>query len=185
MGCERMNIDIVKTEKRYCALFIDEENIRIWLNNKRGMSLTKTILDYLDIEKLRQYFTQKGWILTIARCYIDPKFSGFSRIYEGLYKYGIQIVPIRIFKHTAGSSKSLLDPTLIVDCLSAAYEQQHIEVFIIVSGDKDYFPLALKLKEMGREVVFIGPPDYTAEIIKDEKTFPYIDITRFISSFLR
>lgn len=165
-----------EVEKKYCAVFIDEENVRGWLTDKKGMSNRKTIRDYFDIDDFFNYLRKKGFIITTANCYISVNFKGFAGIYSYLYDRGVQVIPFNTY-----NSKSLLDSTMIVDFLSTAYEQSHIETFFIVSGDKDYYPPALKLKEMGKEVIFIGSPDSSADLIKSENVFKFIDVTQFIN----
>jgi len=72
-----------------------------------------------------------------------------------------------------------LDAMMIVEVLTTAYENKHIETFVIVSGDKDFYPVAMKLRELGKEVVIIGPDDDTADILKTN--FEFIDIVMFVN----
>ncbi len=53
-------------------------------------------------------------------------------------------------------SKNSADMWLAVDALSLAHAMPGIQRFVIVSSDRDYIPLILKLRELGREVVGFG-----------------------------
>ncbi len=53
-------------------------------------------------------------------------------------------------------SKNSADMWLAVDALSLAHAMPDIQRFVIISSDRDYIPLILKLRELGREVVGFG-----------------------------
>lgn len=173
--------------KKHCAVFIDEENIRLWLINNKKMHDTKAINDYLKLEDFFGYLNKKGFTMSIAKCYINTShkhlLNKFDRINMYLYSYGIHIVPTIAHERKDGyEKKSLLDPIMIVDCLSVAHQQKHIKAFFIFSGDKDFYPLALELIKMGKQVIFIGGIDSAADLIKNNpKLFEFEDIMQFIN----
>ncbi len=53
-------------------------------------------------------------------------------------------------------SKNSADIWLTVDALSIAYSSSDIDRFAILSSDRDYIPLIIKLRELGKEVVGVG-----------------------------
>ncbi len=53
-------------------------------------------------------------------------------------------------------NKNSADIKLVVDALSTAYTSREFDQFAIVSSDRDYVPLILKLRELGKLVIGIG-----------------------------
>jgi hypothetical protein len=48
-----------------------------------------------------------------------------------------------------------------------AYSKEHIDTFVIVSGDSDFSPLVSKLKENGKHVIGLGMQESTSELLRD------------------
>lgn len=58
--------------------------------------------------------------------------------------------------HSAGQKNSA-DIRLIVAAMALAYQRPDITHFAILSGDRDFLPLVLHLRELGRAVIGVGP----------------------------
>jgi uncharacterized protein (TIGR00288 family) len=54
------------------------------------------------------------------------------------------------------TGKNSADIRLCVDALDLCYSKEHIDSFVIVSGDSDFSPLVSKLKENGKRVIGLG-----------------------------
>src|SRR5205823_10354420 len=65
------------------------------------------------------------------------------------------------------TGKNSADIRLCVDAMDLAYSKEHIDTFVIVSGDSDFSPLVSKLKELGKHVVGIGMADSTSNLLRD------------------
>jgi len=65
-----------------------------------------------------------------------------------------------------GAHKNAADVRLTLDCLETCYEQLEIEVFVIVTGDADFVPLANKLRMKGRETVVVSHLGGTSEMLQ-------------------
>src|SRR5260370_9426686 len=48
-----------------------------------------------------------------------------------------------------------------------AYSKEHINTFVVVSGDSDFSPLVSKLKELGEHVIGLGMQDSTSDLLRD------------------
>ena len=48
-----------------------------------------------------------------------------------------------------------------------AWSKDHVDTFVIVSGDTDFSPLVSKLKENGKHVIGLGMKDSTSELLRD------------------
>ena len=69
---------------------------------------------------------------------------------------------------------------MCVDAMDLAYSKEHIDTFVIVSGDSDFSPLVSKLKELGKHVIGLGLVDSTSDLLRDncDEFLYYEDIWR-------
>ena len=72
----------------------------------------------------------------------------------------LAIKPVQQIDYVSG--KNATDIALTIDAMDFLYTSQY-DGFVIVSGDSDYTPLAIKLKESGKTVIGIGCKENTAE----------------------
>jgi hypothetical protein len=52
-----------------------------------------------------------------------------------------------------------------VDALDLCYTKEHIDTFVIVSGDSDFSPLVSKLRENAKSVIGIGVKNSTSDLL--------------------
>jgi uncharacterized protein (TIGR00288 family) len=45
---------------------------------------------------------------------------------------------------------------MVVDALDLCYTKEHIDTFVIISGDSDFSPLVSKLRENAKTVIGVG-----------------------------
>ncbi|HZT82611.1 MAG TPA: NYN domain-containing protein, partial [Gemmataceae bacterium] len=65
------------------------------------------------------------------------------------------------------SGKNSADIRLCVDAMDLAYSKEHIDTFVVVSGDSDFSPLVSKLKELGKHVIGLGMQESTSDLLRD------------------
>jgi hypothetical protein len=58
--------------------------------------------------------------------------------------------------------KNSADMRLVIDALELCYAREHINTFVIASGDSDFCPLAYKLRENDRYVIGIAVKEATS-----------------------
>ena len=88
-----------------------------------------------------------------------------SRNYTApLHECTIELVEIPPRSQTG---KNSADIRLCVDAMDLAYAKEHIDTFVIVSGDSDFSPLVSKLKENGKHVIGLGMQESTSELLRD------------------
>ena len=78
------------------------------------------------------------------------------------------------------TGKNSADIRLAVDAMDLAWSKEHIDTFVIVSGDSDFSPLVSKLKENGKHIIGIGMKESTSDLLAqncDEFIF-YEDLER-------
>jgi hypothetical protein len=76
--------------------------------------------------------------------------------------------------------KNSADIRLVVDAMDMSFQKEHINCFVICSGDSDFSPLVSKLKENNKYVIGLGVKNSTSELLIencDEFIF-YEDLVR-------
>ena len=63
------------------------------------------------------------------------------------------------------AGKNSADIWLAVDAIDLSYSKEHIDTFVIVSGDSDFSPLVSKLKENGKHVIGLGMKDSSSNLL--------------------
>jgi hypothetical protein len=158
-----------RDEENYVALFIDWDNLAI----STAVDFAGAIPDVRAIVRAAQ---RSGTVL-VARAYAEWNVSS-DRL--SVYRAGVEPVyaPTFRFEPDPGSSvprgKSLADPCLVTDCIDLLHLMPEINVFVLVSGDKDLIPIVRLAQLRGRRVVVIGP-DFVAAILREmaDEYIPY------------
>jgi uncharacterized protein (TIGR00288 family) len=147
--------------ERTLAVFFDFENIGIGLNQRR---------DRFDIVKVVERLVEKGKIV-VKKAYAD--WSRFAQYTAPLHEAAIELIEI---PRRGVTGKNSADIRLCVDAMDLAYSKDHIDTFVIVSGDSDFSPLVSKLKELGKHVIGLGLAEATSELLRDNcDEFIYYD----------
>ena len=151
--------------ERSLAVFIDFENMGLGFNNRR---------DKFEISKVLERLVEKGKIVA-KKAYAD--WSRFGMYTGGLHEAAIELVEI---PRRGVSGKNSADIRLVVDAIDLAYSKDHIDTFVIVSGDSDFSPLVSKLKELGKHVIGLGLVDATSDLLRDncDEFIYYEDLDR-------
>ncbi|MBM3983157.1 MAG: NYN domain-containing protein, partial [Planctomycetes bacterium] len=138
--------------ERTLAVFIDFENMGLGFNNRR---------DRFEIGKVLERLVEKGKIVC-KKAYAD--WSRFGMYTGALHEAAIELIEI---PRRGITGKNSADIRLVVDAIDLAYSKDHIDTFVIVSGDSDFSPLVSKLKELGKHVIGLGLSDATSDLLRD------------------
>ncbi len=128
-------------EHKLCVL-IDFENI--------AAGTEKEGLGRFDIRAVYRRLTDKGRIL-VSRSYGD--WGRFAKFKQRLLEQGVQMVELTSYR---GQEKNRADIALVVDAMEIAFTRDYIDTFVLLSGDSDFTPLVMRLKELDRRVIGIG-----------------------------
>jgi uncharacterized protein (TIGR00288 family) len=134
------------------AVFIDFENLALGFQNRR---------DRFDIGRVLERLVEKGKVV-VKKAYAD--WSRFGPYTQPLHEAAIELIEIPKRSQTG---KNSADIRMCVDAMDLAYNKDHIDTFVIVSGDSDFSPLVSKLKENGKHVIGLGTQDSTSELLRD------------------
>ena len=152
--------------ERRIALFIDFENIAIGVTEARHKKF--------EINLLLERLLEKGKIV-VKRAYCDwDKFPEYKREF---HEAAIEMFEI---PGRAYSGKNSADIRMAVDAMDMAWSKEHIDVFVIASGDSDFSPLVSKLKENDKHVIGVGVKNSSSDLLIDncDEFIFYEDLVR-------
>ncbi len=151
--------------ERNLAVLIDFENI--------ATGCDKEGLGRFDVRLVMRRLKDKGRILT-ARSYADwGRFNRFKvdQMHEG-------ITMVELTSHGM-QEKNRADIALAVDAMEIAYTRSYIDTFVVLSGDSDFTPLVMRLKELNKRVIGCGTRGSTSRLIAEVcDEFVYYDVLR-------
>jgi uncharacterized LabA/DUF88 family protein len=144
------------------ALFIDFENL-----------VTRTGLDpdSFDLQPALDVLLEKGKVV-YRRAYADwTRFAGATK---RLHDHGVEMIDV---PPSTRAGKNGADVRLVIDALELAYLREHIDTFVIASGDSDFCPLAAKLRENDRTVIGMAVRESTSPLfVKACDEFVYLRV---------
>jgi uncharacterized protein (TIGR00288 family) len=140
-----------RPEEKNLALFIDFDNIALGLKS----SPKKKFEVRLVLERL----LEKGKII-IKKAYAD--WSRYPEYKNGLHAAGIEMLEI---PKRQISGKNSADIRLAVDAMDLCYSKEHLDTFVILSGDSDFSPLVAKLRENNKSVIGMGVRDSSSVLL--------------------
>jgi len=153
-------------DERKQALFIDFENIALGLRDSKHKSF--------DVNLVLKRLVEKGKIM-VKRAYADwERYLEYKRPF---HEAAIELIDIPQKKY---SGKNSADIRLVVDAMDLAHGKEHLDTFVIVSGDSDFSPLVSKLRENDKYVIGMGVKNSSSELLVDncDEFIYYEDLLR-------
>ena len=138
-------------EEERIALYLDFENLALGARDRGETLEMAVIMDALS---------ERGRVVT-RRAYAD--WNLFAEHRQGLVSQRIEMIEIP--QRTGMVRKNAADIKLAVDALELALEREYITTFVIGSGDSDFTPLVLKLRELNKRVIGVGVEGSTSELL--------------------
>ncbi|HYP23868.1 MAG TPA: NYN domain-containing protein [Actinomycetota bacterium] len=142
---------VMAADDERIALFLDFENLALGARD-RG--------ERLDMSVIMEALSERGRVV-VRRAYAD--WNLFSEHRVGLV--GERIEMIEVPQRTGMVRKNAADIKLAVDALELAFQREFITTFVIGSGDSDFTPLVLKLRELNKKVIGVGVEGSTSELL--------------------
>jgi uncharacterized protein (TIGR00288 family) len=142
----------VSDGERSLAIFIDFENLALGFQGRR---------DRFEIARVLERLVEKGKVVA-KKAYAD--WSRFAAYTGPLHEAAIELIEI---PRRGQTGKNSADIRLCVDAMDLAYSKEHIDTFVVVSGDSDFSPLVSKLKELGKHVIGLGMQQSTSDLLRD------------------
>lgn len=138
-------------EEDRIALFVDFENLAIGAKERGGQ---------LDMSVVMNALSERGRIV-VRRAYAD--WNLFADHRAGLVAERIELIEVP--QRTGVVRKNAADIKLAVDAMELAFQRDFITTFVIASGDSDFTPLVLKLRELNKKVIGVGVEGSTSELL--------------------
>ena len=139
------------SEEERIALFLDFENLALGARD-RG--------EKLDMGVILNALSERGRVV-VRRAYAD--WNLFSEDRPGVVSQRIEMIEIP--QRTGMVRKNAADIKLAVDAIELAFQRDFVTTFVIGSGDSDFTPLVLKLRELDKRVIGIGVEGSTSELL--------------------
>jgi uncharacterized LabA/DUF88 family protein len=144
------------------AIFCDYENVAIGVRDAKHESF--------DVSLVLARLLDKGKII-VKKAYSD--WERYKSSKRTLHEAGFELIEV---PHVSYSGKNSADIRLVVDALDMCYQKAHVDVFVIISGDSDFAPLAAKLRENDKTVIGLGVKSSTSDLFVDHcDEFIYYD----------
>ncbi len=139
--------------ERKIAMFCDFENIALGVRDSPA--------DRFDMNLVLKRLLEKGKII-VKKAYADwERFNEYKRPF---HEAAIELIDIPQ-KHYSG--KNSADIRMVVDAMDLCYSKDHLDTFVVVSGDSDFSPLVSKLKENDKNVIGIGVKNASSALLID------------------
>ena len=131
------------------ALFIDFENL---------VTRTGHSPDTFDLQPALDILLEKGKVV-YRRAYAD--WTRFAAATQRLHDKGVELIDV---PPSTRSGKNGADVRLVIDALELCYLREHIDTYVLASGDSDFCPLAYKLRENDRTVIGMAVKEATSPL---------------------
>ncbi len=152
------------------ALFCDFENVALGVRDAK--------IPKFDMQLVLERLLLKGSIV-VKKAYCD--WERYKEFKPTMHEAAFELIEI---PHTRQSGKNSADIRMVVDALDLCYTKEHIDTFVIISGDSDFSPLVSKLRENDKTVIGVGVKNSTSDLLMnncDEFIF-YDDLVRASAS---
>lgn len=137
-----------------------EQNLTVLIDFENIVAGTeKEGLGRFDINLVFRRLKDKGRIM-VARAYAD--WGRFARFKSTLLEQGVTMMELT--SHGM-HDKNRADIALVVDAMELAFTRPHLDTFVVLSGDSDFTPLVLRLKELNKRVIGCGTRGSTSHLI--------------------
>ena len=155
----------MQTERRI-ALFIDFENIAIGVRDAHYRKF--------DINLVLERLLDKGKLL-VKKAYAD--WSRYADYKRSFHEAAIELIEV---PQKSVGGKNSADIRLVVDAMDMSFQKEHINCFVVASGDSDFSPLVSKLKENDKYVIGVGVKNSSSDLLIDncDEFIFYEDLVR-------
>src|SRR5262249_39671821 len=148
------------------ALFIDFENIAIGVRDAHYRKF--------DINLVLERLLDKGKLLS-KKAYAD--WSRYSDYKRSFHEAAIELIEV---PQKSIGGKNSADIRLVVDAMDMSFQKEHVNCFVIASGDSDFSPLVSKLKGNNKYVIALGVKKSTSDLTIEncDESICYEDLVR-------
>jgi len=139
------------SDTRIMAVFCDFENVALGVRDVKIPSF--------DIRKVLERLLLKGNIV-VKKAYCN--WDRYQEYKRPMHEAAFELIEI---PHVRQSGKNSADIRMVVDALDLCYTKEHVDTFVIISGDSDFSPLVAKLRENNKFVIGCGVKHSTSDLL--------------------
>ena len=139
------------SDDRNLAVFCDFENVAIGVREAQFAKF--------DIQLILERLLLKGSIVA-KKAYCD--WDRYKEFKPAMHEASFELIEV---PHIKLSGKNSADIRMVVDALDLCYTKEHIDTFVIISGDSDFSPLVSKLRENAKTVIGVGVKQSTSDLL--------------------
>jgi uncharacterized protein (TIGR00288 family) len=139
------------SDTRIMAVFCDFENVALGVRDVKIPSF--------DIRKVLERLLLKGNIV-VKKAYCN--WERYQEYKRPMHEAAFELIEI---PHVRQSGKNSADIRMVVDALDLCYTKEHVDTFVIISGDSDFSPLVAKLRENNKAVIGCGVKHSTSDLL--------------------
>ncbi len=139
------------TETQNLAVFCDFENIALGVRDAK--------YEKFDIGRVLEKLLLKGSIV-VKKAYCD--WDRYKEFKSAMHAAAFELIEI---PHRSQSGKNSADIRMVVDALDLCYTKEHVDTFVVVSGDSDFSPLVSKLRENAKTVIGVGVKNSSSDLL--------------------
>ena len=133
------------------AVFCDFENV--------ALGVRDADLKRFDVRPVLERLLLKGSIVA-KKAYCD--WDRYKEFKAPMHEAAFELIEI---PHARQSGKNSADIRMVVDALDLCYTKEHIDTFVVISGDSDFSPLVSKLRENAKAVIGVGVKNATSDLL--------------------
>ncbi|MEQ9491757.1 MAG: NYN domain-containing protein [Alphaproteobacteria bacterium] len=133
------------------ALYCDFENVALGVRDAKYAAF--------DIQKVLERLLLKGSIV-VKKAYCD--WARYKDFKAPMHEAAFELIDI---PHVRMTGKNSADIRMVVDALDLCYTKEHVDTFVIISGDSDFSPLVSKLRENNKLVIGVGVKNSTSDLL--------------------
>jgi uncharacterized protein (TIGR00288 family) len=111
------------------------------------------------MEKVLERLLLKGSIV-VKKAYCD--WERYKEFKAAMHLASFELIEV---PHVRQSGKNSADIRMVVDALDLCYTKEHVDTFVIVSGDSDFSPLVSKLRENAKTVIGVGVKNSSSDLL--------------------
>lgn len=135
------------------ALFLDYENLALGARDHLGGMA-------FELKPVMDALAERGRVV-VRRAYAD--WSYFDEDRRMLTRAQVELIEMP--QRMGASRKNAADIKMAVDAVELAFVRDYVSTFVICTGDSDFTPLVLKLRELNKRVVGVGVRDSTSKML--------------------
>ena len=140
-----------QNETRVMAVFCDFENV--------ALGVKETDFPKFNMGKVLERLLLKGNIV-VKKAYCD--WARYKEFKASMHEASFELIEI---PHVRMSGKNSADIRMVVDALDLCYTKEHVDTFVLVTGDSDFSPLVSKLRENNKTVIGVGVKNSTSDLL--------------------